>query len=67
MTEATNTSRRCPLCGRPARHEVRPFCSRRCAQIDLGRWLRGDYRVPGEEPAGVGADPADNAEPADEP
>lgn len=43
--------RRCPLCGRPAHRTWRPFCSRRCADLDLGRWLRGDYRVPTDEPA----------------
>lgn len=40
----------CPLCGKPALHGTRPFCSRRCADIDLGRWLKGVYRVPTEEP-----------------
>lgn len=43
--------RRCPLCGRPAHRAYRPFCSRRCADLDLGHWLRGDYRVPTDEPA----------------
>jgi len=43
---------RCPNCGRPvddsveARH--RPFCSRRCQLVDLGRWLGEEYVVPGE-------------------
>ena len=37
----------CPICGKPADPEYRPFCSRRCADIDLGRWLRGDYVIPG--------------------
>jgi endogenous inhibitor of DNA gyrase (YacG/DUF329 family) len=32
----------------------RPFCSSRCAQIDLGRWLNGDYRIPAEEAPGEG-------------
>ncbi|MFQ5773649.1 MAG: DNA gyrase inhibitor YacG [Kiloniellaceae bacterium] len=41
--------RRCPICGVPTRHEFRPFCSRRCADVDLGRWLRGVYRVPSDE------------------
>lgn len=40
---------RCPLCGRPAEPRHRPFCSRRCAEIDLKRWLDGDYRIPGPE------------------
>ncbi len=39
-------SRRCPICGKPAVERHRPFCSRRCALIDLGRWLGGNYRVP---------------------
>ena len=37
---------RCPICGKPAVERHRPFCSRRCALIDLGRWLGGNYRVP---------------------
>lgn len=40
----------CPTCGKPsaAHGPVRPFCSPRCQRVDLGRWLRGDYAVPGE-------------------
>ncbi|HVY88674.1 MAG TPA: DNA gyrase inhibitor YacG [Hyphomonadaceae bacterium] len=38
----------CPICGRPTVHEFRPFCSRRCAHIDLARWLRGAYAIPGD-------------------
>ena len=37
--------RKCPICGQPARHEWRPFCSRRCADIDLHRWLSGQYVI----------------------
>jgi endogenous inhibitor of DNA gyrase (YacG/DUF329 family) len=36
----------CPICGKPAVEQHRPFCSRRCALIDLGRWIGGNYRVP---------------------
>jgi endogenous inhibitor of DNA gyrase (YacG/DUF329 family) len=36
----------CPICGKPVVDAVRPFCSRRCADVDLGRWLNGQYRVP---------------------
>lgn len=43
----------CPICGAPARHETRPFCSKRCADVDLGRWLKGGYAIPTEEPAGA--------------
>ena len=42
-------ARRCPICGKPAVPQNRPFCSPRCAQIDLGRWLKGNYRLPTEE------------------
>lgn len=37
----------CPICGKPASDRYRPFCSRRCADVDLARWFRGDYRIPG--------------------
>jgi uncharacterized protein len=40
---------RCPICGQPAVERCRPFCSKRCADIDLGRWLGERYRVPSEE------------------
>ncbi|MCL4189299.1 MAG: DNA gyrase inhibitor YacG [Rhodobacteraceae bacterium] len=39
-------SRPCPVCGRPAEARFRPFCSRRCADVDLGRWLTGRYAIP---------------------
>lgn len=41
--------RRCPICKAPAVHRFRPFCSQRCADVDLGRWVQGSYRVPTEE------------------
>jgi uncharacterized protein len=41
--------RRCPICGKPPTPQNRPFCSARCARIDLGRWLKGNYRIPTEE------------------
>lgn len=39
----------CPLCGKPAVAEHRPFCSARCRAIDLGRWFGEDYRLPTNE------------------
>jgi uncharacterized protein len=36
----------CPICKRPTVAEYRPFCSRRCADVDLGRWLTGGYAIP---------------------
>jgi uncharacterized protein len=38
--------KRCPICGKPTLHRFRPFCSKRCADIDLNRWLSGSYAVP---------------------
>ena len=43
---------RCPICGKGASLRNRPFCSGRCADIDLGRWLKGFYRVPTNEAPG---------------
>ena len=40
---------KCPICGSPADPAVRPFCSKRCADIDLQRWLSGRYAVPSVE------------------
>lgn len=37
----------CPICQRPAVRALRPFCSKRCADIDLGKWLKGSYAIPG--------------------
>jgi uncharacterized protein len=39
----------CAICGRPHVAEYRPFCSKRCADVDLSRWLGEVYRVPVEE------------------
>lgn len=43
------TRHRCPICGEPAERHWRPFCSKRCADIDLGRWLGEAYRIPAAE------------------
>ena len=40
------TGRACPICKKPALVRYKPFCSRRCADVDLGRWLHGSYAVP---------------------
>ncbi len=39
----------CPICGKPTDPAVKPFCSKRCADIDLHRWLGGVYAVPAKE------------------
>jgi uncharacterized protein len=38
----------CPICGKPVAPGYRPFCSRRCADVDLGRWLNESYSIPAE-------------------
>ena len=38
----------CPVCGKPALPRLRPFCSDRCADIDLGRWFGERYRIAAE-------------------
>lgn len=45
---------KCPTCGKPATPGAKPFCSKRCADIDLGRWLNGGYRIPTDETPGDG-------------
>ena len=39
----------CPSCRQPAEAPHTPFCSRRCAQLDLGNWLAGNYAIPAYE------------------
>ncbi|HBT43471.1 MAG: DNA gyrase inhibitor YacG [Alphaproteobacteria bacterium] len=39
----------CPICKKPPVTEFLPFCSKRCADIDLGQWLGGGYRIPTNE------------------
>jgi endogenous inhibitor of DNA gyrase (YacG/DUF329 family) len=55
-TPLSGGGRRCPICGKSSDPRRRPFCSARCADIDLGRWLKGNYRIETEEP------PDDDAE-----
>lgn len=50
-------ARACPICGRPSLRQSYPFCSKRCADIDLNRWLKGGYAIPGR-PAGEDEDGA---------
>ena len=51
MNERPNIPRisACPICGKPAVQKYRPFCGKRCADIDLGRWLNAAYVVPGKD------------------
>ena len=48
----------CPICGKPATvPRLRPFCSPRCADVDLGRWFTGAYAVPVKEAEDDGSIP----------
>jgi uncharacterized protein len=49
MTDAPSKpeEKRCPICGKPRDPLYTPFCSKRCADVDLGRWLNGTYVIPG--------------------
>ena len=55
---------RCPICDKPTAARYRPFCSRHCADVDLGRWFSESYRVPAEEEA---PDDHDTEAPGDRP
>lgn len=62
-------SQTCPICRKPAVPDARPFCSARCAEVDLGRWLSEHYVLPGRdgeagdhERFGDGSDPLDTPE-----
>ncbi len=55
---AVRTQAKCPVCGKPADDKYQPFCTKRCADIDLGRWLKEGYRVPTDEMPGEDEAPA---------
>jgi len=62
---AVRTEAKCPVCGRPIEARYRPFCSKRCADIDLGRWLKEGYRVPTDElPVDEEGPPGDGSGPS---
>ncbi len=56
----SQTKGKCPICRAPTEPDSRPFCSRRCADVDLSRWLRGAYVIQGasqdDDEDGDGAD-----------
>jgi hypothetical protein len=66
MSETAKSGQRCPACGKPAVAEFRPFCSRRCADVDLYRWLSGVYRIKTEEAPGDTEQPAETPPKADD-
>ncbi len=44
----TKSAAKCPVCGKPTVEAYRPFCSKRCADVDLGKWLNESYVLPGD-------------------
>jgi endogenous inhibitor of DNA gyrase (YacG/DUF329 family) len=51
MAEPSYPSNSCPICGKPVTERFRPFCSGRCKDVDLNRWLKGVYAIPAVESA----------------
>jgi endogenous inhibitor of DNA gyrase (YacG/DUF329 family) len=49
MANPSAATKRCAICGKPADPGFQPFCSKRCADVDLNRWLSGVYVVPTNE------------------
>ena len=47
--ESKINAAKCPICGKPADKSYAPFCSKRCADVDLNRWLSGVYKIPTNE------------------
>ena len=43
------SARKCPVCGEPATEASKPFCSERCRDVDLNRWLSDSYRIPAKD------------------
>ena len=46
---ANRKKAKCPICGKPSGKDHAPFCSARCRQVDLNRWLGETYRIPSHE------------------
>jgi hypothetical protein len=52
--------RRCAVCGKPQEARFKPFCSRRCRDVDLGRWLKGGYAIPAQDEPEPGSESGDS-------
>ena len=57
--DLNKSNRPCPICGKPRSERYDPFCSKRCADVDLHRWLKGSYVIPG---ANAKPEPGDEEE-----
>jgi len=58
-TAKARSAKPCPICGKPSVEASKPFCSERCRNVDLNRWLSGSYAIPARD--------SDNEDDADEP
>jgi uncharacterized protein len=55
-SSAKESAKPCPICGKPATEASRPFCSERCRDVDLNRWLSNSYAIPATKDDDEGAD-----------
>jgi endogenous inhibitor of DNA gyrase (YacG/DUF329 family) len=49
VKKPTGPLKACPICGKPQAQATLPFCSSRCRDVDLNRWLKGTYVIPGRD------------------
>ena len=49
----------CPICGKSENYNFIPFCSKHCADLDLSKWLKGDYKIPINEEEELDGEPPD--------
>jgi uncharacterized protein len=54
---------KCVICGKPQDSKLRPFCSKRCADVDLNRWFSGGYAIPADDET----PPSDGSQDPDKP
>ena len=59
------TKELCPICKKNTVLESNPFCSKRCSDVDMGRWLKGGYAIPGRD--GEAVIPANDINPDEDP
>ncbi len=56
VKKGQNKGGKCSICAKPAHKDYHPFCSKRCADVDLGKWLGDGYRIPTDEVPGFDGD-----------
>ncbi len=64
--QSKNNQSKCPICGKPPHNRFAPFCSGRCADLDLGKWLKGSYAIPGPPEEADSEGPAQPQAPEEE-